>query len=44
MHQSLSDFLTSVAHFSFLKFFANNEKNGTIFRKKRKIHEKRFIL
>ena len=30
---------SSAAHFSCLKFFAKNEKNGPVFREKRKIRE-----
>ena len=31
--------MNSAAHFSCLKFFAKNEKNGPVFREKRKIRE-----
>ena len=42
VHYPTNTLRTSAAHFSCLKFFAKNEKNGPIFREKRKIREKSF--
>ena len=43
--QKTQDFgVISAAHFSCLKFFAKNEKNGPIFREKREICEKMFYI